>query len=54
VTLTSHDAGGITERDLALARRIDEVVGWRPGDEDGPFSGTPDDPRFAYLPPDDG
>jgi 4a-hydroxytetrahydrobiopterin dehydratase len=51
VVLTSHDAGGVTERDLALARRIDEVIGWRPGDEDGPFSGTPDDPRFAYLPP---
>lgn len=54
VTLTSHDAGGITERDLAMAKRIDDVVDWRPGEEDGPFSGTPDDPRFAYLPPDEG
>ena len=49
VTLTSHDAGGITERDLAMASKIEEVVMWRPGDEDGPFSGTPDDPRFAYI-----
>ena len=49
VTLTSHDAGGITERDLAMARKIEEVVMWRPGDEDGPLSGTPDDPRFAYI-----
>ena len=47
--LTSHDAGGVTERDLALARKIEEVVLWRPGDEDGPLSGTPDDPRFAYI-----
>ena len=49
VVLSSHDVGGITERDLALARKIEEVVTWRPGDEDGPLSGTPDDPRFAYI-----
>ena len=42
VRLTSHDAGGVTDRDLALARRIDEVVGWRPGGEDGPFTGPPE------------
>lgn len=27
VTLWSHDAGGVTERDLALARYMDEVAG---------------------------
>lgn len=26
ITLTSHDSGGVTERDLALAARIDTVV----------------------------
>lgn len=26
IRLTSHDAGGITQRDLDLARRIDEVA----------------------------
>lgn len=26
VVLTSHDAGGVTDRDLALAREIDGVV----------------------------
>jgi 4a-hydroxytetrahydrobiopterin dehydratase len=26
IVLTSHDAGGLTERDLKLARRIDEVT----------------------------
>jgi 4a-hydroxytetrahydrobiopterin dehydratase len=26
VRLTTHDAGGVTERDLALARAIDKVV----------------------------
>jgi 4a-hydroxytetrahydrobiopterin dehydratase len=27
VTLTTHDAGGVTERDIALARAMDEIVG---------------------------
>ena len=27
VDLTTHDAGGITEKDLALARRMDELAG---------------------------
>ena len=53
VRLTSHDAGGVTERDLALAARIEDVVTWRPGREDGPLAGTPDDPRFAYVLDDD-
>jgi len=48
VRLRSHDVDGITERDLALAGRIDELLTWRPGAGD-PFSGTPDDPRFAYM-----
>lgn len=53
VILSSHDAGGVTERDLALAARIEEVVAWRPGEDDGPLTGPPDDPRFAYVLPDD-
>ena len=27
VSLTTHDAGGVTELDLALARRMDELAG---------------------------
>jgi pterin-4a-carbinolamine dehydratase len=27
VTLTTHDAGGITERDIALAREMDRIAG---------------------------
>lgn len=53
VSLSTHSAGGVTDKDIALARRIEGVVAWRPGEEDGPFSGTPDDPRFAYVLPDE-
>lgn len=30
VKLSTHSAGGITEKDIALARRVEEVVLWRP------------------------
>lgn len=50
VKLSSHDAKGITDRDFALAEKIEQVVAWTPGDEIGsPLSGPPSDPRFAYL-----
>jgi 4a-hydroxytetrahydrobiopterin dehydratase len=50
VRLSTHDANGITEKDFALARKIEEVVGWQPGTEGGALEGTPqDDPRYAYI-----
>lgn len=51
VRLQSHDAKGITVRDVALAKKIEEVVQWQPGLEaDGPLEGTPQqDLRFAYV-----
>jgi 4a-hydroxytetrahydrobiopterin dehydratase len=30
VLLTTHDAGGITDKDFELARRIEEVATWQP------------------------
>ena len=46
----SHDAKGITERDFALAKKIEDVVHWQPALEAGPLSGTPaDDMRFSYI-----
>ena len=30
VNLSTHSAGGITDKDLELARKIDEVALWRP------------------------
>ncbi|BCX88918.1 4a-hydroxytetrahydrobiopterin dehydratase [Methylomarinovum tepidoasis] len=48
VKLMTHSAKGITDKDFELARKIEEVVMWRPG-EDSALEGTPDDPRFKYL-----
>ena len=48
--LQTHDAGGITDRDFELARKIEDVVTWRPGLDGGALEGTPgDDPRYAYI-----
>ena len=33
VRLMSHDAKGITDKDFALAKKIEEVVQWQPGTE---------------------
>ncbi len=49
VGLMTHDAGGITDKDFALADKIEQVVLWRPGVEGGTLTGTPSDPRFAYV-----
>ncbi len=53
VSLKTHSAKSITDKDFALARKIEDVVAWQPGKEDGPFDGTPKDPRFVYLKYDD-
>lgn len=50
VKLCNHAAKGVTDKDFALARKIEEVVMWQPGlDPEGALEGTPDDPRFKYL-----
>ena len=49
VRLTNHAAKGITDKDFELARKIEEVVLWQPGEAGGALSGTPIDPRFAYI-----
>jgi 4a-hydroxytetrahydrobiopterin dehydratase len=48
VKLMNHAAKGITEKDFELARKIEDVVAWRPG-EGSALEGTPDDPRFKYI-----
>jgi 4a-hydroxytetrahydrobiopterin dehydratase len=49
VKLMNHEAKGITNKDFELAKKIEEVVMWQPGLEEGDLPGTPDDPRFKYL-----
>lgn len=49
VRLMTHTAKGITDKDFALARKIEEVVAWRP-EAGGALEGTPQsDQRFAYI-----
>ena len=40
VKLKTHSSGGITDKDFALAKKIEEVVLWRPS-AGGPLTGTP-------------
>ncbi len=50
VRLVTHSAKGITGKDLALAKKIEEVVHWQPGNEDNELEGTPTgDMRFSYI-----
>jgi 4a-hydroxytetrahydrobiopterin dehydratase len=50
VRLMTHTAKGITGKDLALARKIEDVVQWQPGTEGGALEGTPQqDQRFSYI-----
>jgi 4a-hydroxytetrahydrobiopterin dehydratase len=41
VKLQTHSAGGITDKDFALAKKIEEVALWRPT-SGGALTGTPD------------
>ncbi len=50
VKLVTHSAKGITDKDFALAKKIEEVVMWDAAEtSEGVFEGTPDDPRFKYI-----
>lgn len=40
VKLKTHSAGGITDKDFALARKIEDVVLWKPP-TGGPLEGIP-------------
>jgi 4a-hydroxytetrahydrobiopterin dehydratase len=43
VRLSTHSAGGITDKDFALAAKIEELVTWRPSRDSGPLEGPPKD-----------
>lgn len=48
ILLVTHSVSAITDKDLALAARIEELLRWRPA-ADSPLEGTPDDARWQYL-----
>jgi 4a-hydroxytetrahydrobiopterin dehydratase len=45
VKLCTHSSGGITDKDFALARKIEDTVLWRP-DEDSALEGSPN--KFVF------
>jgi 4a-hydroxytetrahydrobiopterin dehydratase len=45
VKLMTHNAGGITDKDLSLAKKIEEVTLWRP-EPGGALEGTPN--KFVF------
>ncbi len=45
VKLQTHSAGGITDKDLTLAKKIEEVALWRP-EEGSALDGTPN--KFVF------
>jgi 4a-hydroxytetrahydrobiopterin dehydratase len=45
VKLQTHSAGGITDKDLSLAKKIEEVTLWRP-EPGGALDGTPN--KFVF------
>jgi 4a-hydroxytetrahydrobiopterin dehydratase len=46
----NHAAKGVTDKDFALAKKIEEVVQWNAREASGGIlEGTPDDPRFKYI-----
>lgn len=50
VKLVTHSAGGVTNKDFELARKIEQVVMWQPGsDANSALEGIPDDARFSYI-----
>ena len=49
VKLMNHAAKGVTNKDFALAHKIEEVVQWNPAEDEPDLDGVPDDQRFSYI-----
>ncbi|MBC6444889.1 MAG: 4a-hydroxytetrahydrobiopterin dehydratase [Alphaproteobacteria bacterium GM202ARS2] len=50
IRLMNHAAKGITDKDFALAQKIEDVIHWQPAQDNTALEGTPEkDARFAYI-----
>ena len=49
VKLMNHAAKGVTNKDFALAKKIEAVIQWNPGADEPDLDGVPNDQRFAYI-----
>jgi 4a-hydroxytetrahydrobiopterin dehydratase len=49
VKLMTHSSKGVTNKDFALAKKIEQVIQWQPGREDEGLEGIPAETRFAYI-----
>lgn len=49
VRLRNHAANGITDKDFALATRIEGFIQWQPGREEGPLEGVPEESHMTYI-----
>ena len=49
VKLMTHSANGVTNKDFALADKIEQVIQWQPGQEKQCLEGTPSDSGSAYI-----
>ena len=49
VKLSTHSAKGITDKDFAMAAKIEEVIAWQPGKEGGALTGPPSSQAYMKL-----
>lgn len=49
VKLMNHAAKGVTNKDFALAQKIEQVIQWNPAVDEPELDGVPDDQRFSYI-----
>ncbi len=50
IRLNTHEVEGITDRDFALAEKIEEFVNWQPqATADRRLPGSPEEPRYRYI-----
>ena len=49
VKLRTHSAGGVTDKDFELAKKIEALILWRPGSENGALEGIPGGVGYKYV-----